>query len=119
MSPFVVYVYPNNRDSIMLIGRIITKAGISDILEIKKIGREKILVVVKTASVANRLVEITIFPKYNIISVFHLCIFIPAFMVLRTDVIQDVPQQIDLETLKGRLNLKLKFSMFRGSIVEV
>ncbi|EGI66299.1 hypothetical protein G5I_05190 [Acromyrmex echinatior] len=90
MSPFVVYVYPNNRDSIMLIGRIITKAGISDILEIKKIGREKILVVVKTASVANR-----------------------------TDVIQDVPQQIDLETLKGRLNLKLKFSMFRGSIVEV
>jgi len=43
----------------MLISRIIVKAEIPDILKIKKINRGKILVIIKTISVANRLVERT------------------------------------------------------------
>ncbi|KYN19743.1 hypothetical protein ALC57_07896 [Trachymyrmex cornetzi] len=100
MGPFVVYVYPNNRDGSasplhsILVSRIIAMSGIPDIQEIKKIGRGKILIVVKTATAANRLVENSIFPKHNLRA------FIPAFKVLRTGVIQDVPQEIGLESLK-------------------
>jgi len=53
-----------------------------DILEIKKIGNGKILVAVKTAMGVNRLVENSTFAKYNL----------RAFKVLRTGIIQDVPQ---------------------------
>jgi len=104
MGSFVIYVYPNNRNSTIHPMLIIAKAGIPDILEIKKIGREKILVV-KTVSSSkfkpldpNRLVENTSFPKHNLPA------FIPAFKILRhynTDIITlYVPQQIDLDTLK-------------------
>ncbi|KYQ46994.1 hypothetical protein ALC60_14007 [Trachymyrmex zeteki] len=97
-GPFVVYVYPNNGSASplhsVLVSRIIAKSGIPDIQEIKKIGRGKILIVVKSATAANKLVENNIFPKHNLRA------FIPAFKVLRTGVIQDVPQEIDLETLK-------------------
>ncbi|KYM79643.1 hypothetical protein ALC53_09951 [Atta colombica] len=83
IGSFVIYVYPNNRNSTIHPMLIIAKAGIPDILEIKKIGREKILVI-KTASSSkfrplglNRLVENTIFPKHNLPA------FIPAFKILR------------------------------------
>ncbi|KYQ60094.1 hypothetical protein ALC60_00863 [Trachymyrmex zeteki] len=52
------------------------------------------MIEVKSPEAANRLVENTIFPKHNLRA------FIPAFKVLRTGVIQDVPTQIDDETLR-------------------
>ncbi|KYN04632.1 hypothetical protein ALC62_04504, partial [Cyphomyrmex costatus] len=72
----------------------IVKSGIPDILEIKKIGRGKILIEVRSAAGANRLIENQIFPQNDLRA------FIPAYKVLRTGIIQDVPQQIDLDTIK-------------------
>ncbi|KYN01806.1 hypothetical protein ALC62_07394, partial [Cyphomyrmex costatus] len=68
-----------------------------DIVEIKKTGRGKIMITVMTATGANRLVENSIFAKHNLKA------FIPAFKVLRTGLIQDVPQQFDLDTIKEGL----------------
>ncbi|XP_018397608.1 PREDICTED: uncharacterized protein LOC108775675 [Cyphomyrmex costatus] len=96
-GPFVVYVYPINRDNAIhptLISRLIVKSGIPDILEIKKIGRGKVLIEVKSASAANRLVENQAFPQNDLKA------FIPAYKVLRTGIIQDVPQQIDIDNIK-------------------
>ena len=48
---YVAYVYSNSRDNAIhptLISKIIVKADIPDILEIKKIDNGKILIVVKT-----------------------------------------------------------------------
>jgi len=95
---YVVYAYSNSRDNVIhptLISRIIVKAGIPDIFEIKKIGNEKIPVIVKIAMGLNCLVENFTFAKHNLRA------FIPAFKVFRTGIIQDVPQQ--LETFKEAL----------------
>ncbi|KYQ52361.1 hypothetical protein ALC60_08524 [Trachymyrmex zeteki] len=100
LGPYAVYVYSNNRDNVLystLISGIIAKSDIPDITEIKKVGRGKILIEVKTPSAANKLVENPIFPKHNLRA------FIPAFKVLRTGVIQDVPQQIDIDSLRSHL----------------
>ncbi|KYN02858.1 hypothetical protein ALC62_06312 [Cyphomyrmex costatus] len=99
-GPYVVYVYPTARDNALhatLVSRIIVKAGIPDIVEIKKTDRGKIMITVMTATGANRLVENSIFAKHNLKA------FIPAFKVLRTGLIQDVPQQFDLDTIKEGL----------------
>ncbi|XP_018396499.1 PREDICTED: uncharacterized protein LOC108774797 [Cyphomyrmex costatus] len=55
------------------------------------------MITVMTATGANRLVENSIFAKHNLKA------FIPAFKVLRTGLIQDVPQQFDLDTIKEGL----------------
>ncbi|EGI69594.1 hypothetical protein G5I_01680 [Acromyrmex echinatior] len=87
MGPFVVYMYPNNRDSTihpMLINRIIAKVSILDILEIKKIDRGKILIVVKTASVANRFSEPALYrsPQQLDLEILKECIESPKAKVL-------------------------------------
>lgn len=51
---------------LIMISSIITKAGIPDIQEIKKIGRGKILIETKSALAANRLVDNPAFPKHNL-----------------------------------------------------
>lgn len=95
-GPYAVYVYDMNREKPThptVISNIIAKAGIPDIQEIKKIGKGKILIELRTALVANRLVDNLIFSKHNLKA------FIPAFRVLRVGVIQDVPIEIDLENV--------------------
>jgi len=47
----------------------------------------------ETASATNRLVDNTTFSKYSLKA------FIPAFRVLRIGVIQDVPEEIDMESI--------------------
>ncbi|KYN12367.1 hypothetical protein ALC57_15482 [Trachymyrmex cornetzi] len=76
-----------------VISSIIAKTGIPDIQEIKKIGKGKILIELRTALAANRLVDNSTFSKYNLKT------FIPAFRVLRVRVIQDVLTEIDLESV--------------------
>jgi len=92
-----ILIIENNVIHPTLISRIIVKAGILDIFEIKKIGNEKILVAIKTATGANRLVENSTFAKHNLRA------FIPAFKVFKTGIIQDVPQQLELDTFKEAL----------------
>jgi len=99
LGSYAVYIYSNNRENILhvtLISNIIAKSDITDVQEINKIDRGKILIEVNSAAAANRLVENSVFIKHN----FHA--FIPAFKVLRTSIIQD-PQQIHIDTLRNHL----------------
>ncbi|KYM84356.1 hypothetical protein ALC53_05449 [Atta colombica] len=85
-TALTLYVYDTNREKAIHFTLIST-------IEIKKIGKERILIEAKTASAANRLVDDPTFSKHNLKA------FIPAFRVLRVGVIQDIPLEIDMENL--------------------
>jgi len=100
-SVYVVYVYSTNRDSFIhptLINSIIAKVHILDITEIKKIGKGKIFIeATSSANTANRIMKNPIFAQHNLRA------FIPAYKVLRTEVIQDVLVEIDIEIIRSNI----------------
>jgi len=100
-SVYVVYVYSTNRDSFIhptLINSIIAKVHILDITEIKKIDKGKIFIeATSSANTANRIMENPIFAQHNLRA------FIPAYKVLRTEVIQDILVEIDIEIIRSNI----------------
>jgi len=68
------------------ISRIISQIFPRDILEIRKAGRNKVLVHTSTYETANRLVS------NNSLSSHNLQAFIPSYKVLRAGIMRDVPQ---------------------------
>ncbi|KYM94553.1 hypothetical protein ALC62_14810 [Cyphomyrmex costatus] len=62
-------------------------------------GKGKILIEATSAITANRITENPTFAQHNLRA------FIPAYKVLRIGVIQDVPVEIDLETLRSNIKV--------------
>jgi len=99
--PYIVHVYSNNNNEDPLIGsmhpllisRTLSKIAYSEIKEIKKIGRGKILVEMTSAKTANNLVQNSNLMKENLIA------FIPTYRTIRTGIVKDIPQHFDESNL--------------------
>jgi len=97
--PYVVQVQPiDDTGSSSLhplhISRLLSQISPRDIVEIRKNGRNRVIVEMRTLDSANRLIS------NEQLSVHKLKAFIPLHKVLRTGIIRDVPQDFTLEMLK-------------------
>jgi len=84
------------------ISRILSQIFPRDILEIKKVGRNKMQVQTNTYKVANRLVSNGSLSSHNLSAV------IPSYKVLRTGIVKDVPQDISIELLRETIFSPIK-----------
>jgi len=99
--PYIVHVYSNNNNidpqigpmHPLLISRTLSKIAYSEIKEIKKIGRGKVLAEMTSAKAANNLVLNSSLTKDNLIA------FIPSYRTIRTGVVRDIPQYFDESNL--------------------
>ncbi|KAG5336735.1 RTJK polymerase, partial [Acromyrmex heyeri] len=108
---FVVHVHTsdldNGKDSSpvnlypTVVGSILIDIG-NDILEIKKSGKGRISVEFRSASAANNLVQNNVLAKHNLKA------FIPLHRIMRIGIIKDVPQEIDVNTVKEFLSSPCK-----------
>jgi len=93
--PYIVHVYSRNEDPSMspahplLISRTLSQIAYSDIKEIKRIGRGKILAEMKSANATNSLVQNPKLEKENLRA------FIPTYRIIRTGIVKDIPQYFD------------------------
>lgn len=101
--PFAVFIQPSKerRDSPPLhplaVSRALSNFFLNDIHEVRKLGKTRILVELKTAEAANKLVDTQpLAPK-------NLKIFIPAFKVMRVSIIRNVPQDLDINSIKDHI----------------
>lgn len=104
--PFAVYIYStqgnNARMHFSVLARIVSGVVKSDIVQIKKIGDGKILVEVRTAAAANNIVNNSYWGKNNLKA------FIPSFRVLRTGIIKDIDQSLDIDCIKENLTSRVR-----------
>jgi len=84
------------------ISRVISQIFPRDILEIKKIGRNKVLVQTNSYEAANQLVS------NNSLSSHNLKTFIPTYKVLRAGIVRDVPQDLSVELLRESISSPIK-----------
>jgi len=84
------------------ISRVLSQIFPRDILEIKKVGRNKVQVQTNTYEAANRLVS------NGSLSAHNLSAFIPSYKVLRTGIVRDVPQDISVELLRESISSPIK-----------
>jgi len=92
--PFIVHVYSTNEDPSgpmhpLLISRSLSRIAYSDIKEIKKIGRGKVLAEMNSAKSANNLVLNSDLNKENLRA------FIPSYRIVRTGIVKDIPLHLD------------------------
>ncbi|KYM95817.1 hypothetical protein ALC62_13526 [Cyphomyrmex costatus] len=80
-----------------VVGSILVSIIGNDILETKKNGKGKISVELRSYTAANNLVTNNSLAKHNLKA------FIPLHRVLRTGIIKDVPQEIDVEKIQESL----------------
>ncbi|XP_011700856.1 PREDICTED: uncharacterized protein LOC105457718, partial [Wasmannia auropunctata] len=85
-----------------VLARIVSGVVKSDIVQIKKIGDGKILVEVRTAAAANNIVNNSYWGKNNLKA------FIPSFRVLRTGIIKDIDQSLDIDCIKENLTSRVR-----------
>jgi len=91
---FLVHVHSISDNSLnpshpLLISRTLSKLAYSDIKEIKKLGRGKVLVEMSSAKSANNLIFNPILAKENLKA------FIPVYRTIRSGIIKDIPQHYD------------------------
>jgi len=99
--PYIVHVYSNNNNEDpqlglthpLLISRTLSKIVYSEIKEIKKIGRGKILAEMTSAKAANNLVQNPDLMKENLTA------FIPTYRTIRTGIVKDIPQHFEESNL--------------------
>jgi len=91
--PFFIHVhscedspYPTHP---LLISRTLSRIAYSDIKEIKKLGRGKVLVEMVSAKSANNLVLNPNLPKENLKA------FVPTYRTIRSGIIKDIPQHYE------------------------
>jgi len=89
--PFFIHVHSYTEDSLnpthlLLISRTLSRIACSDIKEIKKLGRGKVLVEMASAKSANNLVLNPRLAKENLKA------FIPGYRTIRSGIIKDIPQ---------------------------
>lgn len=105
--PYVVFIQPVNADNNFVthpleIGRVLSKYVYNEVLEIKKIGRNKVMAEIQSASSANKLVASQPLMNENF------KISIPPFKVLRTGIIRDIPQNFELKDIRTFLESDVK-----------
>jgi len=81
----------------LLISRTLSQIAYSDIKEIKRIGRGKILAEMISANAANNLVQNPKLEKENVFP--FLKAFIPTYRTIRTGIVKDIPQHFDESNL--------------------
>jgi len=93
--PFIVHVYSHSHDPSsspahpLLISKTLSQLAYSQIKEIKRIGKGKILAEMKSAEAANNLVQDPRLEKEN------LRVFISTYRTIRTGIVRDIPQYFD------------------------
>jgi len=93
--PYIVHVYSHSEDLLigpmhpLLISRTLSQIAYSEIKEIKKIGRGKILAEMISANAANNLVQNHKLEKENLLA------FILTYRTIRTGIDKDIPQPFD------------------------
>jgi len=93
-SPYIIHVYSHSEDLSskpahpLLISRTLSQIAYSDIKEIKRIRRGKILAEMKSAKTANSLIQ-------NSLEKENLKAFIPTYRTIRTGIVKDIPQHFD------------------------
>lgn len=97
-APFVVYIYTKNNSNSeaahpLLVSKLIANIAFNDIIELKKIGKGKIMTELKSAKAANNLVSSDLLDSNNLKA------FIPAYRTLRTGIVKDVPPSISVEAI--------------------
>lgn len=96
--PYVVHVQATDAENTrslhpLNISQIISIIVYSEFLEVRKIGRGKILAELRGMEAANRLVSNIELSKHKLKA------FIPSYRTLRTGIIKDIPQNIEIESL--------------------
>jgi len=103
--PFVVQVQSTQKTALshpLHISRVISQIFPRDILEIKKVGRNKVLVQTNSYEAANRLVSNSSLFSHNLKA------FIPTYKVLRARIVKDVPQDLSVELLRESISSSIK-----------
>jgi len=104
-SPFIVQVQSTQESAYshpLHISRMLSSILPRGILEIRKSGRNKVMVHTTTYEIANRLVDDKSLSSYNLKA------FIPAYRVLRCGIVRDVPQDITADVLKESISSPIK-----------
>ncbi|EGI58026.1 hypothetical protein G5I_13900 [Acromyrmex echinatior] len=112
LLPYVVHVHNSKLDNgknsspvnlyPTVVGSILIGIVDNDILETKKSGKGKISVEFRSDSAANNLVQNNVLAKHNLKA------FISLHRIMRTGIIKDVPQEIDVDTVKEILSSPCK-----------
>jgi len=105
ISPFVVQVQSTQESGLshpLHVSHVISQIFPQDILEIKKVGRSKVLVQTNTYEPANRLVSNNSLTSHNLRA------FILTYKILRAGIIRDVPQDLSIELLKESISSSIK-----------
>jgi len=93
--PYIIHVYSITDEASsgpahpLLISRTLSQLAYADIKEIKRIGRSKVLVEMKSAKAANKLIQDPNLEKEK------LKVFIPKYKTIRTSIVRDIPQHFD------------------------
>jgi len=93
--PYIIHVYSLSENSSsspahpLLISRRLSQIAYSDIKEIKRIGRGKVLAEMKSMKAANSLVQNLQLEKENLKA------FIPTYRTIRTGIVRDILQHFD------------------------
>lgn len=106
-GPYVVYVYGSaNKDNKMphplTIAKLVTNLVGNEVMEIKSIGRGKVLVHTRTAAGANSLISLQLLKDKGYRA------FVPTHLVSRAGVIGDIPEEFDDEFLKANMRSACK-----------
>jgi len=105
--PYIVQIQSvQDSDSTSLhplhISRIVSQASPRNILEIRKIGRNRIVAEMCTYDAANRLLENKSLSNHNLKAL------VPLHRILRTGVVRDVPQDYTLDMIKESIASPIK-----------
>jgi len=84
------------------ISRILSQISPRDIVEIRKTGRTRVIAEMRNQEAANRLIS------NDQLSAHKLKAFIPAYRVLRTGIVRDVPQDFSLDKLRESMTSQVK-----------
>jgi len=103
--PYTVQVQSLDESSsihLLHISKIVSQILPRDILEIKKIGRGKVHVFLKSADSANKLASDASLDDHNLKA------FVPSHRILRTGIMRDISQDFSIEVLKEMISSSSK-----------
>jgi len=93
--PYLIHVYstadeaPSGSAYPLLISRTLSQLAYADIKEIKKIGKGKVLVEMKSAKAANKLIQDPNLEKHKLKA------FVPLYRTIRSGIVRDIPQYLE------------------------
>lgn len=99
-APYIIYIYTKNSSHSsaeaahpLHVSKLIANIAYNEIIELKKIGKGKIMAELKTHQAANNLVSSELLDRNNLHA------FIPTYRTLRTGTVRDIPSGINEDEL--------------------